>query len=325
MIIYFALFLGALLLLVLSRWAVRRCRGTTGWRRHGFLGIVALSVPLVLLCVAGGLYMVWYAHRSQPSPAKEMLFSGVEYLRDVRQSPRPMVIHVVRIVLDAPGIEFLVTPGKPTGARAIPGRKTTAFLEEFGCQVAINANYFYPCITESPWEYYPHPGDGVDVCGFAASRGQVYSDRDWKPGVLYLSQSNLASFDRPIGSVYNAIAGNGFLVRHGRVVGTDDEEKLYPRAGLGLSADTRTLLLFIIDGKQPGYSEGATLAELSAIMLAYGAHDAVRIDEGGSCTLAADDGHGKARLLNVPINNRIPYRERPVANHLGVFAKRLAQ
>jgi hypothetical protein len=39
--------------------------------------------------------------------------------------------------------------------------------------------------------------------------------------------------------------------------------------------------------------------------------------------MAAADDRGRPRLLNVPINNRIPYRERVVANHLGVFAERV--
>jgi hypothetical protein len=31
---------------------------------------------------------------------------------------------------------------------------------------------------------------------------------------------------------------------------------------------------------------------------------------------------GEAAILNCPIDNHIPGRERPVANHLGVFVKR---
>jgi hypothetical protein len=48
----------------------------------------------------------------------------------------------------------------------------------------------------------------------------------------------------------------------------------------------------------------------------------VRLDEGGSCAMAIEGDGGGAELLNVPINNRIPYRERVVANHLGIFARR---
>jgi hypothetical protein len=32
----------------------------------------------------------------------------------------------------------------------------------------------------------------------------------------------------------------------------------------------------------------------------------------------ADDG--KAKVLNSPIHTRVPMRQRPVANHLGVYA-----
>ncbi len=77
----------------------------------------------------------------------------------------------------------------------------------------------------------------------------------------------------------------------------------------------------VVDGKQPRYSEGATLEELAAILLEHGASDAVRLDEGGSSTLVIRGPSGRPMLLNCPINSRIPDYERPVANHLGIFAQ----
>ena len=49
----------------------------------------------------------------------------------------------------------------------------------------------------------------------------------------------------------------------------------------------------------------------------------MNLDGGGSTSIAIDDGRGGVRLLNSPIHTRIPWRERPVANHLGVFAEPL--
>jgi exopolysaccharide biosynthesis protein len=234
---------------------------------------------------------------------------------------------VARVDTRAPGISFLVTPGEATDGRDLPARKTSKFLEKFDVQFAVNANYFYPFRSESPWDYFPHAGDGVTLCGFAASRGDVYSDRQWNPGTLYLSAKNEASFDWPIGPVYNAISGNGFVARGGKVLPpplmSGEEDQPYPRAGVGLTNDGRTLVFVMIDGKQPGYSEGATLGELGQVMSEHGCELAVRLDEGGSCAMAIEGDGGREELLNVPINKRIPYRERVVGNHLGVFARRV--
>jgi hypothetical protein len=300
-------------------------------KRGGRARRLALIVPMLLVMLlavtgfGGGGYMYWYTHRTQPEAERREVFRGVEYVRELRQAPRPMVIHVARVDLRAPGVRFLVTP--PGGAEGydLKARKTSAFLKEFKCQLAINANYFYPFRSNALWDYYPHKGDGVTLCGYAASEGNVYSDRRWRPGTLFLSKDNRASFEAPAGDVYNAISGNGFLVREGEVMPppAGEEDKPYPRAALGLDAAGQHVLLIIIDGKQPGYSEGATLAELALIAKGLGGENVIRLDEGGSCALAYEPSPGRAELLNIPINNRVPYRERVVANHLGIYAERL--
>jgi hypothetical protein len=327
----FGAFLFSGILVAAFGWQLNRARRRAAprrWRRRLFAGLAVSCGLVATLCFACGACAYWYTHRTPPPPLRRDLFRGVEYVRDVRRSPRPMVIHLVRVDLRAPGIAFLVTPpGGAADGHVMRARKTSTFLAEFGVQVAINANYFYPFRSESPWDYYPHEGDGVDVCGYAASRGQVYSDKRWRDGTLFISADNRASFEEPAGGgpVFNAIAGNGFLMRHGAVVPPPaDEDKPYPRAALGLDASGERMLLLIVDGKQPGYSEGATLTELAAIARQFGGHDVIRLDEGGSCALAVEGRHsGQASLLNVPINNRVPYRERVVANHLGVSAQRL--
>jgi hypothetical protein len=325
-VIFFA-FLALGIGLILAGLGLNRIRR----RRTGKIRIV-LACCILPVCLLAALsfasagYAYWYTHRSQPAPERRTLFRGIEYVRDVRQKPRLMVIHVVTVDLNAPGLRFLVTPPQPTAGRDLAARKTSAFLDEFHLQLAINANYFYPFRSESPFDYFPHAGDGVDLCGFAASEGRVYSNKAWRPGTLYLSKDNRASFETPIGPVYNAISRGGFILRDGVVqpppLISDEKDIAYPRTALGLSEDGRTLILMVIDGKQPGYSKGATLTELGEIIREHGAFNAIRLDEGGSSALAFESEAGHSGLLNIPINNRIPYRERVVANHLGIFARR---
>jgi hypothetical protein len=62
----------------------------------------------------------------------------------------------------------------------------------------------------------------------------------------------------------------------------------------------------VIDGRQPGYSEGATLAETAALLISYGAYEGMNLDGGGSATLVMQSRLGFPQVLNSPINHGIP-------------------
>jgi exopolysaccharide biosynthesis protein len=88
----------------------------------------------------------------------------------------------------------------------------------------------------------------------------------------------------------------------------------HPRTAAGVSADGRTLILLVIDGRQPGHSVGATLIELADLLLELGAHDAVALDGGGSTSFHLRRADG-----SIATNRPSSGRWRPVANHLGVW------
>lgn len=285
--------------------------------------LIVLAIPLF---VVGG-YLVWRDHRPQPASARETLFNGITYIRVVRQQPRPLVIHVVQIDLSTPGLGFLVTPGDPVDGHEVRAQTVSEFLSQYRLQLAINGDFFWPWWYHTLFDYYPHDGDPTDVNGFAASRGAIYSEEqpdDARP-TLYLSQDNRAAIDRPIGAVYNAISGLPVIVENGQISDQIKPDEYYagvhPRSAVGLDRTRQTLLLFVIDGRQPHYSEGVTLPELAQIAIEYGADEALNLDGGGSATLAVEDQAGQPRVLNSPIHASIPGMERPVGNHLGVWVK----
>jgi hypothetical protein len=248
----------------------------------------------------------------------------VTYIREVRRKPRPQVIHVVTIYLSTPGLGFLVTPGEPNQSLPLRARTTSQFVREFDLQVAINGDYSAPWHSKGPWNYYPHVGDPVGVDGFAASRGVVYSKGSRPSPTLYLSADNRASIGKPHGKIYNAISGNRTLLENGKArlvySPASDKTDLHPRTAVALSRDRKTLILIVVDGRQSGYSDGATMVELREIAAQYGGYSAIALDGGGSATLVAQDETRQPIILNSPIDNRFPGRERPVANHLGVYA-----
>lgn len=294
------------------------------WRNRKLLTFLLLGVAglCCLAALASGIWL-WPLARSQPRPENQVLFEGIQYQREVRQSPRKMVIHLVSIDLRAKGISFLVTPGDPKAELPLKARTTSQFLEEFRLQLAINGDGARPWYSNSPLDYYPRSGDPVEPIGLAASQGIVYSKTTDNEPVLYLSRTNQAGFNSSPEKIYNAISGNLMLVEKGQVAKPVEEGGTpEPRTAVGLDRRSRKLILIVVDGRQPGYSEGATLSELAQIMIQYGAFTAMNLDGGGSCTLVTTDTTGKPDVLNSPIDNLIPGRERPVGNHLGVFAER---
>ena len=105
------------------------------------------------------------------------------------------------------------------------------------------------------------------------------------------------------------------------VEGLDDIE-LDPRTAIGLNRNGRWLILAVVDGRQPFYSEGATFTELADILRDYGAFIGMALDGGGSSTMVVQGEDGKPVILNSPIDQYAPGRERPVANQFGVYLKK---
>ena len=101
-----------------------------------------------------------------------------------------------------------------------------------------------------------------------------------------------------------------------------DNEILHPRTAIGYSHNGRYLYLVVVDGRQTLYSEGMTLMELAELMIDLGADYAMNLDGGGSSTMVVEGRDDQPRILNYPIDNYIPGRERPVANHLGVYVRK---
>jgi len=282
---------------------------------------IALSLlTLTVLCVIG--YVVYDRGRPAPIPAKRSLFDGaVTYHRCVYYLPRLVIAHVLVVDTKAKGFRMLVTPSDNDEGAPLNARTTSQFLDEFGVQIAINGDGFYPWWSRGPLDYYPQPGNPVTPNGYAASNGKAYSEGESTDPVLYISRRGDLSFRKP-GRVFNAITGDRYLVLGGEKVDGLDNTERDPRTAIGFNKNGRWLYLVVVDGRQPFYSAGATFDELADILLAHGAHNGMSLDGGGSSTMVIEDADGKPVILNSPIDQYVPGRERPVANHIGIFLNR---
>jgi len=275
---------------------------------------------LFSLCVGG--YLLYDRGRPAPVPLKQELYEGVTYRRIVEYLPRPLIAHVIKIDTKTAKLGFLVTPPDSKGDTPLNARTTSQFLDEFGVQIAINGDGFTPWWSRSPADYYPHEGDPVMPWGLTASKGDTYTEGVPKEiGVeptLYISRRNALSFNRRPDNVFNAISGDRMLVEKGKVVDGLDDSELDPRTAVGLNKNGRFLILIVVDGRQPFYSDGATFTKLAELLIAQGANIAMSLDGGGSSTLVIEGENGEPVVMNSPIDNYIPGRERPIANHLGI-------
>lgn len=285
-----------------------------------------LLVTLIsLLVVPLLMYFSLCLSRPPRTDIEQQLFQGITYQREARFQPRLLMVHIVTIDLTAPGLRFFVTPGTPaTDGMEVKAQTTPAFLAKYGVQLAINASFFLPFYERSPENYYPHSGDRVNIIGQAISNGNIYSPAEKIWPVLCISANNQVEIrhEKCTEGTEQAAAGNRFLLEGGKRIPLDIDiakAKLMPTTAIAINEQANKLWLVIVDGRQPFYSQGVNLAELTDIFIDLGAYTALNLDGGGSSTLAIAK-NGKPTLLNAPIHTRLPMRQRPVANHLGIYA-----
>jgi hypothetical protein len=255
------------------------------------------------------------------APAWQPVYQGIDYRLDELSKPRMLRIHTARIDTKASGIRFFTTPDNGGKPGEVDGRRTATFLKEFDLELAINGTGFKPILAE---------GGPVDVLGLSISDGKVVSELDPQsrnPVLLITARNEVRIFGHPfkrqdLKDAHQAMQGwygaGGLLVDDGEVVTKTLD--IHPRTAAGVSRDGRYLLLSVVDGRQPGLSEGISLVELAEWMKQLGCWDAMNFDGGGSTTLVVKSPDGSPKVMN-----SIPGGvQRSVANHLGVHAEPLA-
>ncbi|MDO8752590.1 MAG: phosphodiester glycosidase family protein, partial [Anaerolineales bacterium] len=277
------------------------------------------------LASLAAIYLLLGHGRPLSVPVKEEIMDGVTYHRIVRYLPHSMVAHVLVIDTKTKGLQFMITPPDEVDDGVLKARTTSQFLEEYRVQIAINGDGFFPWWSLSPVNYYPHAGDPVTPNGLTASQGIVYADglQDIKSEpTLYISRRNNLTFNRQPSRIFNAISGDRMLILGGEIVPDLDDSIIQPRTAVGINNNGRWLYLVVVDGRQPFYSTGATFQELADLLKDFGAAFAMALDGGGSSAMVIEGVTGESAVLNSPLESYIPGRERPVANHLGIFLNR---
>ena len=106
---------------------------------------------------------------------------------------------------------------------------------------------------------------------------------------LYRGQSGVLSTNLGFPGAVDVIGGTPVLIAGGAIqwqdlTGSDPFFGRQPRTAVGVTSDGK-MLLVVVDGRQPGYSVGMSLAELAELMNTLGARDAFNLDGGGSSAM----------------------------------------
>lgn len=249
-----------------------------------------------------------------------------------------------KIHLDAPAVRVGATEpltpaaGDPAGTevKLLP---VNQWAQANGATLAINASFFAMI--------NPKPGPGEDKVRYTTgaasdirglSQGEhglvspprVVGGRGDPALLVYADHARAAyATDADLAGVRCAVAGIGpsddgkqpgtLLVEAGRNLGATARvapKVRHPRTAAGVSSDGKTLILLTVEGRQPGYSIGATLPEMADLIIELGAHDAVALDGGGSTSFYLKRADGSL-ITNKPSDGEW----RPVGNHLGVWVQ----
>ncbi|MDR1322757.1 MAG: phosphodiester glycosidase family protein [Gracilibacteraceae bacterium] len=175
------------------------------------------------------------------------------------------------------------------------GQALTRLAAEYGALAAVNAG-----------GYIPAPDGGIRADGVVIADGRVVSDTAGAAGAaligldaagkLVLAEMTAAqALER---GIQQAVTFSPFLVRDGQaLIAGDGGWGMAPRAGIGQTADG-TIIFAVLDGRQPGWSMGATLRDLMNVFLEYGAVQAANLD-GGSSAEMVYGGQVISRLWNL--------------------------
>jgi exopolysaccharide biosynthesis protein len=249
-------------------------------------------------------------------PEWKHLFPGLA-VTSWRQSSPYFAVNALRVDLEHPEREILVTPGVGTlgsnSGKNFTSRTTSRFLEDFNCIAAINATPYHP--------YRFFQGLSQRAVGIVISDGIQYSPQS-DYAVFLHTEDNMVRFIEPpfyledLSAIKQAAGGFFIILKDGENIGF--KGKRNPLSIIGVSENGRYLFLVVIDGDDRKWSIGASLYEGAAWMEALGAFDAMILDGGGSSTLIIRGEDGKSLLINKPSGIKLFSKERPVAVHIGV-------
>ena len=268
-----------------------------------------LALTFTLAAFAGMLPAVYAA----PDP------QGFSIEKKTLNEPRPLKVYVLKVDLEFPGIEIATAiADDPDG-----DGPAESFLMEPGAlaktaklEIAVNAAPWSMVPATPPGEIPQYPEGGhCDILGLAIEDGKELSARTPSAWSLWQDLQGVWHLG-PVpdhASPKQAVSGFGPLVSEGNLVAIQNDV-LHPRTAVGIDERGKQLILVVVDGRQPGLSEGMSEHELAGLMKSLGCWNALNLDGGGSSILIQNANHSPPKIINSPSGGKM----RPVPVLIGL-------
>lgn len=202
------------------------------------------------------------------------------------------------MLIDDPSRVYLGT----TPYKNVEGLRIKAMMSHYGAIAGINASGF-----ADPND----SGHGGDVIGLSYSDGEYWGEAvSYYGAVLMTSDNKLVVGNVRDWKYYDIRAG----IQFGPVLIADGNAQIQGSGGYGIQPRTvigqredGVIVFAVIDGRQPTWSIGCTMGDLTEILLKYEVVNAACCD-GGSSSVLAYDGEviNKNSSLNPTYGRRLP-------------------
>lgn len=255
--------------------------------------------------------------------------SGIRLYRGEEERPRVMKFAVMRIDLQQEGLQFTATgraehwgepmPDYPACRIRTERVRTMQFMldcrkKQIPVIVAFNASPWRPWCK--PWNHrYGNPA------GIGILDGKIIWKNDRRPSFIVYKNGKVDIVPsippKSLSEIQVAVGGFGIVLKEGKAVSSDSS--LHPRIAYGLDAARKYLYILTVDGRQPGWSLGASSSDLARILLEAGAVDGINMDGGGSATLCY---WNEAKKMPVMVNRHAGNGQRSVASNIGIWIRK---
>lgn len=232
---------------------------------------------------------------------------GLRYTLLEQQSPRVLRIHVLEVDLTRQQVQFrVVTGADPDGLGPAEAELTLPqrLAEQIpGVVAAVNTNAWaaIPTVDDPQPQSVWFPGRPVEILGLAVTGGRVASAAQpgFANGWITADRRMKLSAEPPMEPIQEGWAGFSPLIINGQRI-ESGQPAIHPRTAIGTDETGQRVWLAVVDGRQPGYSEGLALDELAELMQSLGCWEAHNLDGGGSSILLMKRAGEALETINSP-------------------------
>ncbi|MEW6236885.1 MAG: phosphodiester glycosidase family protein [Candidatus Omnitrophota bacterium] len=284
-----------------------------GWRME-FSALIFL-----LLFAAQSFAEPWWSSKSEEE--KIQVDAGIFYRRYLYQTVinKPVRAHVLSVT--GVGSQYVFGVLGSYGALFAP----SDFARQSEALAAVNGGFFSVrpnrarglVAAHGRILYPPHQENYRSTVGFNSSKILF----DWI-GPEDIDKYRFQTQKPGWNDCHAALAAGPILIKDGTtclyLAESFNLNERNPRTAIAQMADGMALMV-VVDGRQPDWSAGVTLGELTDMLADIGASDAMNLDGGGSSVMVVNN-----KLMNRPSDFALPGspgKERAVANVVALFKK----